>query len=57
MTATKAKIRRFSGFGVVTRQGRFLWHYARPEEADTRKPMNGTTRKLTGTRTAIGLSV
>ena len=30
------KQRKFKGFGVVTRQGRFLWQYSRPEEGATR---------------------
>ena len=29
--------RKFSGFGVVTRQGRFLWQYSRPDEAQARE--------------------
>ena len=35
MTATKP--RKFSGYGVITRQGRFLWPYSRHREADTRE--------------------
>lgn len=29
--------RKFKGFGVVTRQGLFLWQYTRPTEAETLK--------------------
>lgn len=31
------KPRKFKGFGVVTRQGRLLWQYSRPTEAETRQ--------------------
>ena len=31
------KPRKFEGFGVVTRQGRFLWQYSRPEATQTRE--------------------
>ena len=27
----------YSGFGVETRQGRLLWQYSRPTEAETRE--------------------
>ncbi len=33
----KARPRKYSGFGVVTRQGHFLWPYVRPVEDDTRQ--------------------
>lgn len=29
--------RKYSGFGVETRQGRLLWHYLRHDEEDTRQ--------------------
>ena len=32
----KAKPRIYHGFGVETRQGRFLWQYLRHNEDDTR---------------------
>tara|TARA_R110002049_G_scaffold175705_1_gene342986 strand:+ start:1554 stop:1742 length:189 start_codon:yes stop_codon:yes gene_type:complete len=31
------KPRTFKGFGVVTRQGRFLWGYSSPDKEQTRQ--------------------
>lgn len=33
----RAKLPKLKGFGVVTRQGHFLWHYTRPDEDETRQ--------------------
>ena len=46
MTATKQ--RKFKGFGVVTRQGRFLWQYSRPKEAETREAYERHNPQLEG---------
>jgi len=35
MPKNKTKPRKFAGFGVVTRQGHFLWQYCRPTEEAT----------------------
>ena len=35
MTSTKP--RKFKGFGVVTREGCYLWGYSRPTEVETRE--------------------
>ena len=31
------KTRNFEGFGVITRQGRFLWQYCRPTKEATQE--------------------
>lgn len=43
-----SKPRKFSGYGVITRQGRLLWQYNRPKEAETREAYERHNPQLEG---------